>query len=325
MLSITITNEKKGLRMDSFVVQNFDLLSRNFLTKHWGTLVQVNDSTEKPSYKLRIGDKVDFHNEKMNELLKENEIEIENIVPQQGKLNIVNETKDFLILNKPKGIPVHPGINFNTGTLANYVVGYLQSKNEWDERIERGGIVHRLDKSVSGLIVFAKTYEIQRYLQEEFEKHRVNKVYKAKVHFKDNALAEVKEKFINASRSEKKELDKFIDNNFQITHEWYKAEGYIGRSSVNRRKMSFKSYQSGNSKYALSYLLPLDKDELLINIKTGRMYQIRATLESLGIVIDGDTLFETIKGGTTPEKIDLESVLLAFTQPSGDMVVSRLI
>lgn len=324
MQIISIEKDEQGVRADNFVTKQFNLPSRSFLQKNWSNLISINGKEEKPSYKLRTGDSVTFNDENLQSLEKE-KASLDYIEPQTYKLDIVKETDTYLILNKPKGISVHPGIGNIKDTLVNYVVGYLKNNNDYDERLERGGIVHRLDKPVSGLMLFAKKYEAQKYFQKQFEEHKVNKIYYAHVNRNKNIDKSFEQYIPKEPLDPSQELDKLVANNFELDDSWYKAEGYIGRSAMNRMKMCFKTYPTGNFKYALSYLKPMSDDTILIVIKTGRMYQIRATLEYLGMNIVGDTLFETMKGGKIPEAIDLESVLLSGQDMEGSKFLTRLI
>ena len=229
------------------------------------------------------------------------------------------------MLKKPKGISVHPGVNNTKDTLANFVVGYLTKNGEYDATMDRGGVVHRLDKSVSGLIVFAKNKIMQKHLQKQFENHTVQKIYLADIVMGENTKAEVFSKIPEKEIDPQTVIDEFVRNGgIEEGNEWLKVEGYIGRSSVNRKKTIFKTYPSGNAKYALSFIRFLSKEKALVVIKTGRMYQIRASLEYLGIYIKGDTLFQTLKGGDTPNAIELESIYLAFEDMQGRLVIYRL-
>jgi 23S rRNA pseudouridine1911/1915/1917 synthase len=322
MQIVHIDHTNQGRRVDAFVSENFKVHSRSFLKHNWDTLVSVNDKIEKPSYKLRIGDMVKVSDENVDKLLEEHSYG--EIIPQHHDLDIMYEDKDCLIVNKPKGIVVHPGVGNPKDTLVNYVVEYLQSKNEYDERVVRGGIVHRLDKPVSGLILFAKTAEAQLYYQKQFEDHTVNKVYLATVEYNGNINNELKEKIPSTAFNVSEELDNLIEKDFELDNSWLKAEGYIGRSTINRMKMVFKSYTFNHGKHALSYIKPLSKDQFLIIIKTGRMYQIRATLEYLGVNIVGDTQFETLRGGEIPTAIALESVLISCRDMQGNKLIKRL-
>lgn len=323
MQTANIDQTAQGERIDSYITKIFKIPSRSFLKNNWENLVSLNGELVKPSYKLRVGDTIQLEEEKIDTILKESATDV--IIPQESPLNIVKETENFLIINKPKGIAVHPGVGNSQNTLVNYVVGYLTKNGLYDNRMDRGGIVHRLDKSVSGLIVFAKNLESQKSLQKQFEEHSINKIYLAKVNIGKNASKEFLDYIPTESLDSKQEIDKLVSNSFEIDNSWFKAEGYIRRSNLNRMKMVFKTYPSPNAKYCLSYLKPLNRNEILIIIKTGRMYQIRATLESLGINIVGDTLFETRKGGKIPNSIELESVLLSIRDLNGETFIFRLV
>ena len=317
-----VSNDAVGERVDVFVLNilketSFKLVTRSFLKKYWDNLVLVNEKAAKLSLKLKEGDVVYIDTSLLEQKIKEDTSGLK-IVPQKGDLDIVFENSEILILNKVSGVVVHPGAGNSDNTLANYVVGYLQSKGEYDERVKRGGIVHRLDKGVSGLILFAKTLESQIYYQKQFEEHKVVKLYHTRVESK-NFPAILNEKIkrgvdISSVIKDLESRDFIVDDN------WQKLEGYVQRNNVNRMKMRFTPQKFNNGgKYALTYVKPINENELLIKIETGRMHQIRATLEYLGINIVGDTLYSTKKGkGGVPDSIELTSVLLSFENMRGE-------
>lgn len=319
----------KGKRADVYVMEslhtnNITAPSRSFLQHNWEDLVLIDHKRQKYSLKLKEGQTVEIFDEKFNVILVAKNYD--EVISQDGKLDVVLEDKDFLVVNKQKGIPMHPGVGNTQDTLANYVRGYLESKGEYDARVDRAGVIHRLDKPVSGLVVFAKTLESQKYIQKQFEEHSVNKIYLAKVVSKGNQNSPLLEN-VNESdlKSPKEEVDSLIEKNFEIDESWRKESGFVGRSRLNRKKTIFKKVFFGGSRAALTYLKPLKDGQVLVVIKTGRMYQIRATLESMGMYVEGDTMFETLKGGASAESIALESVLLGFQSISGKAILARLI
>lgn len=327
-MNIKISDTDIGKRCDLFVLSylqdnGFEDITRSFLQNNWDNLVKVNDKYVKPSLKLKEGTSLEINEEMLKEKIK-NSIEISTIIPQNKELNVVFENNSFIILNKPKGLVMHPGINQKEHTLANYVVGYLQSKGEYDRRVYRGGVVHRLDKGVSGLVLFAKTYESQKFFQKKFENHEVTKVYVADIKYKSipNELREMFEKDIDINGA----LEKLEKDEFVCDDSWYKVEGYIYRSNGNRMKMKFNHENRGKGyRYSLTYIKPLNNHQILVKIETGRMHQIRASLEYLGINIVGDTLYESFSGkGGIPEEISLRAILLGFEDMQGERKVFRL-
>jgi 23S rRNA pseudouridine1911/1915/1917 synthase len=325
---IKVSERQSGKRLDTFLIEHLEsagknVLSRNFLKNNWGSLIKVNGEFPKPSYKLRVGDVVNIEMDYI-EKLKNNLNCSSNINPQSGKLDVLFEDKDFLVVNKPKGVVVHPGLGNRENTLAAIVKGYLLSKEEFDDSVSRAGLVHRLDKGVSGVMVFAKTLESQKHLQEQFEQHKARKIYLANVEYTE-LRPEIKEFFPEIKLDIKKEVKILQSKKFSFDNTWFRSEGYIKRSSRNRVKMEFKSYQDGHSKKAITYFKPVSKDKVLVSIETGRMHQIRATFEYLGISIKGDTLYgKSQKSGIMPEKIELESILLSFKDLSGkDLTITK--
>lgn len=324
MTTIYVDTKHLDERADSYICSNFQVHSRSFLADHWEELVSINGKKAKPSYKLKAGDEITIREEKVNQLLADKSYD--KIIPQESPLQIIYECDSYLVLNKPKGVPVHPGVGNYKDTLANYVAGYLMKTSKYDPTIDRAGVVHRLDKPVSGLIVFAKNNQTQKYLQKQFEMHKVQKIYHAKIVLRESANKEVFQMLPKEKIAAGRVIDEYIRVGDEIFENgWLKLEGYVGRSSVNRMKMMFKPYLFDRAKYALSYIKFLNKDEALIAIKTGRMYQIRASLEYLGIYIDGDTLFKTARGVGIPDAIALESVFLSFKDEFGKVVIYRLV
>lgn len=317
-----VLNNGVGKRVDVFVLESlkggeFALVTRSFLKKYWENLILVNGKITKPSLKLKENDMVNIDTSLLAERV-EKDNSLSTVIPQVGKLDIIFEDSDVLILNKKAGVVVHPGSGNMDHTLSNYVVGYLQSKGELDSRVKRGGIVHRLDKGVSGLILFAKTLESQIYYQKQFEERKVIKIYHAKI--EDGNLPIILKENIEKDTDIFSVLKKLEQNNFVVGEDWYKVEGYMQRNNVNRMKMRFLPERFNSvAKYALTYIKPLNENELLIKIETGRMHQIRATLEYLGVNIIGDTLYSTKKGRAgVPDSIELTSILLSFLNMKGE-------
>ena len=282
-------------------------LTRNIVQRYLEKGCTVNGKRCKRSYKFKEGDILNIDEEYWDNVKKDLDLSDE-ILPQKGQLDIRYEDENLIVLYKPKGLVVHPGVGNREGTLANFLREYLESKGEYDTLMDRCGIVHRLDKGVSGLMVVAKNKGSQEYLKSQFKDNSVIKIYRAELEESKNVEQDLDiEKYL-----------KELNIELQPWKSWEKMEGYIGRSSVNRYKMEFKKYEFGGSKYALSYIKFFGK-EVLIKIDTGRMHQIRSTLEYLGFHIKGDSLYGKSSDGN--EMIMLESVLLSFLNIDGKRLI----
>ncbi len=309
-MEILIGKDKEGLRIDSVVsdILKEKSLSRAMIQKYILYGCKVNNKQCKKSYKLRVGDVLILDEKYWEEKKKDMDLS-KDIVSQKGDIDIRYEDDDLIVLYKPKGLVVHPGVGSRDNTLANYLRFYLEQKGEYDFLLDRAGIVHRLDKGVSGLMVVAKSKHTQEYLKGEFSRKNVIKIYHA---------------YLEESKKVGQVVDikKYLKNmniNLQPWKSWEKVEGYIGRDRINRFKMEFRTYEFPGSKYALSYIL-FSNNEALIKIDTGRMHQIRATLKYLGYHIKGDKLY----GKGVGDEIMLESVLLSFVKEDGNRLTFTL-
>ena len=304
IMKISIDNQNIGKRIDAFIseVLSDKSISRSILQKYIQYGCKVNGVVCKKSYRLRKNDVVEI-DEKYWKKVK-NELDLsDEIIAQEGELNIKYEDENFLVLYKPKGLVMHPGVGNKENTLANYVRYYLEKKGEYDNLLDRAGVVHRLDKGVSGLVVFGKNKKSQEFLKEEFKSRRVIKIYYAVLQEDTNIVQSF----------DLKNYVKKMNIKLKPWEKWQKVEGYIGRSITDRYKMEFRGYEFPGSKYALSYIL-FNRKEALIKIETGRMHQIRATLKYLGYHIQGDSLYGSAEGNN----IMLESVLLSFLDMNGE-------
>ena len=319
-----VNREESNLRVDKLVSLFLSDISRSFLTKNIGDFVFVDGKKVKPSYRLREGQEVEVDVEaikrKYLEDVQRTEME-SNIISQEGNLDIVYEDVDCIVLNKPSGLVVHPGVGHSKDTLANYVKNYLERKGQYDIELKRAGIVHRLDMPVSGLIVFAKNRKFQKHLSEQFEKHEVLKIY----HAQYEVLGGQK---IFSDFKKMDEIYDVIDRyskdlTFDLEN-WLQVSGTMKRDPSNRKRMLFEhNVRNEKLRYAESYLLPLSEKRMCVLIKTGRMHQIRATLKSLGIVLKGDKLYGY--RGESSEEIGLRSVVLGFKDMVGGKKVFNIL
>jgi 23S rRNA pseudouridine1911/1915/1917 synthase len=312
-MEVTIDSQYHNERLDKYIELKlkdlgFKQTSRSMIKDSVSEGVLVNGKNPKPSYRLKQEDEVQIDKEYWEDFFETQDLS-EDILAQEGALNILYEDASLIVLLKQKGVVVHPGVGNSKDTLANYLKGYLKSKDEFDHNMDRAGIVHRLDKGVSGIMVVAKNKQIQDELKKQFAKRQVQKIYLAQVE---------KYKTTELSSFPKKDLDKVLDriiNKESDYTDWFEANGYIGRDLVNRYRMAFKLYEFSGSKSAKSYIQPVGENKMLIKIVSGRMHQIRATLYYYGYHIKGDTLYQSGKRESSSEEIMLKSIYLSFIHP----------
>lgn len=256
-LVLEAASEDEGKRLDIFLAEKISGWSRSRLKR----LIQdgdvsINDQQTKPSYKLRAGDRID---------IELNEIPAAQFKPENIPIEIIFEDEFLAVVNKPSGMVVHPGAGVMSGTLANAIAWHFNltsKKPKSQEDLCRVGIVHRLDKETSGLLVVAKSDEIQESLSEQFRNRLVQKKYLALVHGNP-------------------------ENNSG------KIEAPIARDRKSRIKMKVAQ----NGRYALSIWRMIKRYEhfslLEVEIKTGRTHQIRVHLAYIGHPIVGDKLYNS--------------------------------
>jgi 23S rRNA pseudouridine1911/1915/1917 synthase len=172
--SFKVDAGQEPLRIDKWVQQRIENASRSKVQQaiEAGRIL-VNNKIVQPNYKIRPSDNIIIYSEK--------QAHGEEIIPEKIPLNIVYEDDDILIINKPAGLVVHPASGNYTGTLINGVAYYLQQKNEAinEETLPRFGLVHRIDKNTSGLMVLAKTEKAVASLAKQFFDHTVKRQYMA--------------------------------------------------------------------------------------------------------------------------------------------------
>ncbi|MDR3156623.1 MAG: RluA family pseudouridine synthase [Lactobacillales bacterium] len=220
--------------------------------------VTVNGSVVKSNYKVVENDKVQVQIPKM----KAFKVESENIT-----LNIVYEDLDVLVVNKPQGMVVHPSVGHSTGTLVNALLYHIDSLSGIND-VVRPGIVHRIDKDTSGLLMVAKNDEAHLSLSEQLKDHTSLRRYVALVH-----------------------------GNF--SHDKGKIEAPIGRSSDNRKKQAVVA----GGKSAVTHFKVLERfgeyTLLELELKTGRTHQIRVHMTYIEHPVAGDLIYgprKTLKG-----------------------------
>lgn len=245
----------KKERLDKYISDKFEEIPRNkiknFIKEN---LIVVNNEKKKPSYKLEMDDCIEI-SDKLFQLPK--------ILPEKMDLKVIFENNDYAIIDKDENIIVHPAGSIVSGTLVNGIMERFESLSDLSG-VDRPGIVHRLDKDTTGLILIAKNNKAHKYFKDLFQERKVKKKYLCIVH-----------------------------GNFDIKEGH--IETYIDRDIKNRKKMTV----SNHGKLAISDYKVIKEVEgfslVEVDLKTGRTHQIRVHMKYLNHPIVGDQLYGNIK------------------------------
>lgn len=278
--SFVVGEQEAGRRLDVCLVDRFVGMSRSGLSKLIRSgLVTVKGQTVKTGYVLRMDDLV--------EVITKADKSFPKLSPQQVDFSIIYEDESLLVISKPSGLVVHPGAGNEQVTLAHgllYHCGGLPSNDEM-----RPGIVHRLDKDTSGVMLVAKTESALRKLTKDFHDRKVGKQYTALL-----------------LRCPKREIGRLV--------------APIGRHLVNRKKMAIREV---GGRYAATSWRIIEKFSMgiclaQVTIETGRTHQIRVHMSSIGSPVLGDNLYggRVLKEMTTMvSRQMLHASTISFTHP----------
>ena len=222
------------------------------------SLVKVNHKSVSPSYKVFPGDEIE-----VKYVTRENEEELE---PLKLKLDVIYEDDDILVINKPKGLVVHPGDGHHNDTLVNALI-YNEKELSTINGLDRVGIVHRIDKDTSGLLLICKNDSSHLFIANQLKDHTMHREYMALV---DGVIESEKGKII----------------------------GPIGRDKSNRLKMTIDNTNGKDAVTHFEVIKRFSHNTLIkCTLETGRTHQIRVHMSSINHPVTGDSLY----GG----KIDL--------------------
>lgn len=277
---LVVETLEEKMRLDSYIAKQDVELSRSMIQKLLeDNKITVNGKCEKASYKVQLNDEIKI------EIDKPKEIKLE---AQDIPLDIIYEDNDILVVNKPKGLVVHPANGNPNGTLVNAIMAICKDSLSGIGGELRPGIVHRLDKDTSGLLIVAKNDRAHINMSEQIKDRKVKKTYIALVR---GIIAE-NEATINMP---------------------------IGRSTKDRKKMAVNK----NGKEAITHFKVLNRYTtskasytlLEVKIDTGRTHQIRVHMAEIGHPVIGDMVYSNGKNEFGIEGQCLHAQKLEFCHP----------
>ena len=242
-----------GIRLDKFLSEYKELdLSRTLISKMIDDeFILVNDKKVKSNYTVKENDNI---------LIKDNYLKDMDVEPQKMNLNIVYEDDDIIVIDKPSGLVVHPGSGNYSNTLVNGLMYHTDELSDINGEL-RPGIVHRIDKDTSGLMLVTKTNKAHEILSDDFKNKKVKREYVA-----------------------------LVDGVFP--HASATIDAPIGRDTSDRKKMTVTS---NNSKKAITNLKVIEryKDYTLLSLilETGRTHQIRVHMSYIGYPVHNDPVY----------------------------------
>ena len=270
-----IVADEENVRLDAYVAKKCNI-SRAMVQKYIQEgNVLVNEVAKKDSYKVQLGDEIEVNIPEAKEI---------GLKPEKIELEIVYEDNDIIVVNKPKGLVVHPANGNPDGTLVNAIMAICKDSLSGIGGEIRPGIVHRLDKDTSGLIIVAKNDQAHINMSKEIKDRQVKKIYIALVR---GRVAE-NEATINMP---------------------------IGRSTKDRKKMAVRK----DGKEAITHFKVIKRYHnytlLEVKIDTGRTHQIRVHMAEIGHPVVGDMVYSSGKNEFGVEGQMLHAKSLDFKHP----------
>lgn len=267
-----------GERIDKFVTESMAKDISRSLVQLWikeGHLT-VNGTAVKANYKLGEGDRIVLISPELEEL---------NMVAEDIPLDVIYEDGDVIVVNKPRGLVVHPAPGHYNGTLVNALLHHCKDLSGING-VMRPGIVHRIDKDTSGLLMAAKNDAAHHSLAAQLKEHTVIRKYMAVVHG-------------------------------NVTHQEGTVDAPIGRDPNDRKLYTVTEH---NSKQAMTHFVVLERfgeyTMLELKLETGRTHQIRVHMKFIGHPLVGDPAYGPSRGkGATMNGQALHAAVLGFIHP----------
>ncbi|MBQ6886939.1 MAG: RluA family pseudouridine synthase [Lachnospiraceae bacterium] len=272
-----VTEEWEDERIDKCINSLIDSLSRSYIQKLIKDgQVLVNGNVVKANYRMRTDDEVVFQIPESVE---------PDIVPENIPISVLYEDEDILIVNKPKGMVVHPAAGHFTGTLVNAIMYHCKGRLSGINGVMRPGIVHRIDMDTTGSLIVCKNDFAHNCIAEQLKEHSITRKYRAICH---GVLKE----------------------------DEYTIHKPIGRHPVDRKKMAINEK---NGKEAITHVKVLQRFEkytyVECELETGRTHQIRVHMASLGHPLLGDEVYGTLKSSFKLEGQTLHAMTLGVMHP----------
>ncbi|MDF2472970.1 MAG: pseudouridine synthase, RluA family [Anaerocolumna sp.] len=284
LIELTAEEEDMGIRIDKYISENLEELTRTYIQKLiQDGLVLVNNHNVKANYKVSAGDKLNITVPPPADLL----VEAEDI-----PLDILYEDKDIILINKGKGMVVHPSAGHYTGTLVNGLLYHCKEELSGINGILRPGIVHRIDMNTTGVIVVCKNDKAHQSIAEQLKVHSITRKYNALVY-----------------------------QPFKV--ESGTVDAPVGRHPVDRKKMSIniKNGKNAVTHYTVFENLNNKYAHIECSLETGRTHQIRVHMASIHHPLLGDTIYGSEKDPFHLEGQALHARVLGFIHPTSKKYV----
>ena len=276
-LQFQITEEASGIRIDKYLADALPELSRSYIQKLIkDEQVTVNKKIVKSNYKVDAGDVLE---------LNEPELQEPNIIPEDIPLDILYEDSDLLIVNKPKGMVVHPSAGHYSGTLVNALMHYCKDDLSGINGVMRPGIVHRIDMDTTGSLLVCKNDFTHNDIANQLKEHSITRVYHAIV----CGVLKEEEGTIHAP---------------------------IGRHPVDRKKMSI-NHKNGKDAITHYKVIQRFRNYTYVEcvLETGRTHQIRVHMASMNHPLLGDNIYGSAKNPYKLQGQTLHAKIIGIKHP----------
>ncbi|MGB8455070.1 MAG: RluA family pseudouridine synthase [Anaerocolumna sp.] len=278
IIDLIVDAEDSGIRIDKFLADNQEDLTRSYIQKLiQEQMIRVNDKVVKANYKVSQDDSI--------QIILPPPVDLE-INAEDIPLDIIYEDKDIIVINKEKGMVVHPAAGHYSGTLVNSLLYHCKDELSGINGVFRPGIVHRIDMNTTGVLVACKNDKAHHFIAEQLKVHSITRKYNAIVY--------------HSFKADSGTID-----------------APIGRHPINRKKMAInKKGKNAITNYLVLENLNNKYAYIECSLKTGRTHQIRVHMASIGHPLLGDEIYGPEKNSFHLEGQALHARVLGFIHPS---------